>query len=125
MFFAVIISVALAQTSGKVEIIKGGMKKKRAAVTAPADNAQVEALAAREKALADKAKELDAKNKELDAKSQQLDAKSSELDVKASQAAQQREDDQRRANEQKKAAEKLSHDNNAVMRQATDALGGN
>src|SRR5688572_29102248 len=79
MFLAVIITVALAQTPGKVQIIKGGTKKKRPPVSAPADTSQQDALAAKEKALADREKELEAKTKELEAKHKELAAKDQDL----------------------------------------------
>jgi hypothetical protein len=124
VFFAVIIAVALAQTQGKVEIIKGGAKKKRTAVVAPADNSQkVEATGV--KRPAEPAGESDAKRRELEAKAPQVDAKVQDVEAREQELARQKDDEARGSEAQKSAAEKLTRDNQAALRQAADAPGGN
>src|SRR5207244_13553805 len=125
MLLSVIITVALAQTPAKVEIIKGGTKKKRAQVSAPADTSQQDALAAKEKALTDKEKELEVKTKELEAKNKELDLKHKDLDEQAAMLEEQKEEEKKRSEVTKKQADKLVRDQAAAMDGINGALGGN
>ena len=123
MWLTVIISLALTQ--GRVEIIKGGQKKKRPAVVAPADTSQADSLAARERALKEKEKELEEKEKHVDSKGQALDQKQKDLDEREEALKAEKEEEKKRSDTQKKQAEKLQRDTNAVMGNIGDALGGN
>lgn len=123
MWLTLIISFALTQ--GRVEIIKGGTKKKRPAVVAPADTSQADPLAAREKALKDKERELETREKTVDQKGAAVDQKAKELDQREEALEAEKADEKKRTEAQRRQAEKLQRDTDAVMGNIGDALGGN
>ncbi len=122
MWLTVIISLALTQ--GRVEIIKGGTKKKRPAVVAPAETSQSrDDKAAAE--LAAKEKALEEKEKAVDARAQDLEKKQKDLDEREEKLQAEKEEEKKRQTVQRQQAEKLQRDQGAAMGQITDALNGN